>query len=204
MTGRFVSFEGIDGVGKTSVLREIADWLQQSYRLHVTCTREPGGAPLSERIRTLVLDETMPADAELLLICAARCVHLQQTILPALARGEWVLTDRFVHSSIAYQGAGRGLGIQRVLHTARGWCSRLPDLALWFDAPPGVARDRLSTRGGTKNRFDAADETFAERVRGGYAVMATMDTTIRRIDADTTLAATVTAAKAQLAPLLPT
>lgn len=167
LPGRFITFEGIDGAGKTTHI----DALEQAWRQQgrdVVRTREPGGTPLAEKLRELVLHDSMDPLTEALLVFSARRDHLQQVIRPALARGAWVLCDRFTDATFAYQGAGRGfeLGVLRQLET---WVQEglQPDLTLLFDLPPAVAAGRLQAAR-QPDRFEALDAAFFERVRSGY------------------------------------
>lgn len=167
LPGRFITFEGIDGAGKTTHI----DALEQAWRQQgrdVVRTREPGGTPLAEKLRELVLHESMDPLTEALLVFSARRDHLQQVIRPALTRGAWVLCDRFTDATFAYQGAGRGfeLGVLRQLET---WVQEglQPDLTLLFDLPPAVAAGRLQAAR-QPDRFEALDAAFFERVRSGY------------------------------------
>lgn len=166
-TGRFISFEGIDGAGKTTHI----DAVEQAWRAaghEVVRTREPGGTALAESLRELVLHQPMDALTEALLVFAARRNHIQQVIAPALARGAWVLCDRFTDATFAYQGAGRGFDLQ-VLAQLEGWVQQglQPELTLLFDLPPAVAAARLRDAR-QPDRFESLDEAFFERVRGGY------------------------------------
>lgn len=169
----FITFEGIDGAGKSSHLPATAQWLRDRGHA-VTLTREPGGTPLAESLRDLLLTRPMDGLTEALLVFAARCDHLAQCIEPALARGEVVLCDRFTDATFAYQGGGRGMD-EDVLRALEGWVQqgRQPDLTLWFDLPAATAAER---RGAVRaaDRFEAQDEAFFERVRDAYA---------RRLDA---------------------
>jgi dTMP kinase len=172
--GRFVSFEGIDGAGKSSHIEALADWLRRRGAV-VALTREPGGTPLAERLRELFLHEPMDALTEALLMFAARRDHLRQCIEPALGRGEVVLCDRFTDATFAYQGAGRGFD-RAVLEQLEAWvqAGRQPDLTLWFDVPPAeAARRRASAR--AADRLEREDEGFFARVREGYALRAAAD-----------------------------
>jgi len=164
---RFISFEGIDGAGKTSHLDALEAQLKQAGH-DVVRTREPGGTPLAEKLRQHVLHDPMDALTESLLVFAARRDHLVQVIEPALARGAWVLSDRFTDATFAYQGAGRGFDLS-VLSTLESWVqgSRQPDLTFLFDLPPEVAAARLSAAR-QPDRFEAQDAAFFERVRAGY------------------------------------
>jgi dTMP kinase len=166
--GRFITFEGIDGAGKSSHIEALAAWLRERGHA-VQVTREPGGTPLAERLRDLVLHQPMDALTESLLVFAARRDHLATAIEPALAAGTTVLCDRFTDASFAYQGGGRGVP-QQVLQTLESWVQqgRQPDLTLWFDLPPALAAQR---RGAARDpdRFEQQDEAFFTRVRDGYA-----------------------------------
>ena len=166
-TGRFITFEGIDGAGKTTHL----DALERAWREaghEVVRTREPGGTPLAEQLRGLFLHEPMDSLTEALLVFAARRDHLTQVIEPALARGAWVLCDRFTDATFAYQGGGRGFDLT-VLSTLESWVqgTRQPDLTLLFDLPPVVAAERLR-QARQPDRFEAQDGHFFERVRQAY------------------------------------
>ena len=167
LPGRFITFEGIDGAGKTTHI----DALEQSWRQQgrdVVRTREPGGTPLAERLRELVLHETMDPLTEALLVFSARRDHVQQVIRPALSRGAWVLCDRFTDATFAYQGAGRGFELA-VLTQLENWVQEglQPDLTLLFDLSPAVAATRLQAAR-QPDRFEALDAAFFERVRAGY------------------------------------
>ena len=165
--GRFVTFEGIDGAGKSSHIEALAQWMRERGH-EVLVTREPGGTALAERLREVVLNEPMDTLTELLLVFAARRDHLAQRILPALARGATVLCDRFTDASYAYQGAGRGADLKLIDQLER-WVQegRQPDLTLWFDLPAEVAALR---RGAARepDRFEQQDAAFFARVREGY------------------------------------
>jgi dTMP kinase len=167
MSGRFITFEGIDGAGKSTHLGTLHAWL--SARGHdVLTTREPGGSVLAEQLRELVLHQSMDALTETLLIFAARRDHLHTRIEPALARGATVLCDRFTDATFAYQGAGRGFDTG-VLSQLESWVQqgRQPDLTLWFDLPAQVAAERrVASR--APDRFERQDEGFFGRVRDGY------------------------------------
>jgi dTMP kinase len=168
MSGRFITFEGIDGSGKSTHITALQSWL--GARQHeVLLTREPGGSPLAEQLRELVLHQPMDALSETLLIFAARRDHLQTCIEPALARGAIVLCDRFTDATFAYQGAGRGFDLG-VLAQLEGWVQRgrQPDLTFWFDLPPQVAAERRAAAR-APDRFEAQDTAFFNRVREGYA-----------------------------------
>lgn len=168
--GRFITLEGGEGAGKSTAAAFIRDWLQAQGR-SVTMTREPGGSPLAEAIRGVVLadwPEGMPAATEVLLMFAARAAHLNATIWPALARGEDVICDRFVDASYAYQGEGRGVPAERLAelerHVLKGF---VPQLTLLFDLPPEQGLARAKSRGDA-NRFEAEAMAFQERVRAAY------------------------------------
>ena len=166
--GHFITFEGIDGAGKSSHIETLAAWLRGRGR-QVLVTREPGGTPLAERLREIVLHMGMDALTEALLVFAARRDHLQLVIEPALAQGQVVLCDRFTDASFAYQGAGRGFDAA-VLMQLEQWVQqgRQPDLTLWFDIAAHTAAARR-TAARAPDRFEAQDEAFFERVSAGYA-----------------------------------
>jgi dTMP kinase len=168
MPGRFITFEGIDGAGKSSHLEPLAAWLRARGH-EVIVTREPGGTPLAEALRELLLHRPMDAMSEALLMFAARRDHLREAIEPALAAGRTVLCDRFTDATFAYQGGGRGFDTG-ILTQLEAWVQqgRQPDLTLWFDLPPATAaRRRAAAR--AADRFEAEDLGFFERVRAGYA-----------------------------------
>ena len=183
MTGRFITFEGIDGAGKSSHLEPIAALLRgQGER--VVCTREPGGTELAERLRALVLGEAMGGVTETLLVFAARRDHVERVIAPALGRGDTVLCDRFSDATFAYQGHGRGQSLE-MLAALETWVhdGLQPDLTLWFDIDPKLAAERRA-QARTADRFEAEDPAFFERVRAGYlARMAAAPQRFVRIDA---------------------
>ena len=167
----FVSFEGIDGAGKSSHLEWLAQWLRGQGCV-VTVTREPGGTPLGEQLRKLLLQQGMAADTELLLMFAARAEHVAQVIRPALLRGEWVLSDRFTDASYAYQCGGRGIEASRV-SVLEQWVHQglQPDLTIVFDVPPSIARQRVA-ESGVPDRFEQEQQAFFERVRAVYLARA--------------------------------
>jgi dTMP kinase len=182
VNGRFVTFEGIDGAGKSTHLATAADWWRARGD-EVVLTREPGGTALAERLRELLLGVPMDGLTEALLVFAARRDHLQRVIEPALARGAVVLCDRFTDATFAYQGAGRGMDAG-VLGVLEGWVQqgRQPDLTLWFDLPADeAARRRAAAR--AADRFEQEDLEFFARVREGYAARcAAAPARFRRID----------------------
>ena len=183
MKGRFITFEGIDGAGKSTHLDAVAQRLRAAGA-RVVCTREPGGTPLAERLRELVLHEAMDTLTETLLVFAARRNHLQQVIEPALARGDTVLCDRFTDATFAYQGGGRGAELS-VLHELERWVqgSLQPDLTVWFDLPAEIAAQRRA-QARAADRFEQEDLEFFERVRTAYqARMSASPLRFVRIDA---------------------
>ncbi|MVW79916.1 dTMP kinase [Bordetella sp. 02P26C-1] len=165
--GRFITLEGVDGAGKSTHTDWIADKLRsQGHR--VVTTREPGGTPLGETLRGLVLTEPMTLETETLLMFAARCEHVAQVIEPALAAGEWVVCDRYTDATYAYQGGGRQLGVERVA-VLEQWMqpSLQPDLTLLFDVPLEIARARLADAR-EPDRFEREGAAFFERTRAAY------------------------------------
>jgi dTMP kinase len=180
--GLFISFEGIDGAGKSTHIEALAAALRAQGR-QVVLTREPGGTPLAEKLRALVLADPMDPLTEALLMFAARRDHLLQVIEPALARGDAVICDRFTDATFAYQGAGRGFDLQ-VLATLERWVQqvealapprlRQPDVTVWFDLPPAVAAQRLAGAR-VPDKFEAQPREFFARVAAGYAARADAD-----------------------------
>ncbi len=167
MTAQFITFEGIDGAGKSTHIDFVADLLAQRG-ITVVRTREPGGTPLGEQLRALLLHQTMHLDTEALLMFASRREHLAQVIEPALARGEWVMSDRFTDASFAYQGGGRQMSIDR-LEQLEAWVhpNLQPDLTLLFDVPLDVARSRLQASR-ELDKFEQEESDFFARVRAQY------------------------------------
>ena len=165
--GRFITFEGIDGAGKSTHVAWFADLLR-SLGHRVMITREPGGTALGEQLRDLTLNHPMAPLTELLLVFAARAEHLEERIRPALSRGAWVVCDRFTDSTFAYQGAGRQIGIERVRSLeALVHPDLQPHHTFLFDLNPvEAARRRAAAR--AADRFEAEDLGFFDRVRGGY------------------------------------
>jgi len=187
--GRFITFEGIDGAGKSSHLEAVADALRSRGR-QVVMTREPGGTALAEALRDLFLHREMDALTEALLVFAARRDHLVKVIEPALAHGEDVVCDRFTDATFAYQGGGRGFDLQ-VLAQLEAWVQqgRQPDLTLWFDLPAATAAERRSAAR-SADRLEREAIQFFERVSAGYAARAAgMPGRFARIDASLTLEA---------------
>jgi dTMP kinase len=182
--GRFITLEGIDGAGKSSHIDSLAAWLRARGQT-VLVTREPGGTPLAEQLRDVVLHRAMDALTEALLVFAARRDHVVQVIEPALARGVTVVCDRYTDASFAYQGGGRGLSLT-VLGQLEAWVQQglQPDLTLLFELPPGVAASRL-TAVRQPDRFESQNEAFFDRVSAAYAqrVMAA-PTRFARLDAE--------------------
>jgi dTMP kinase len=167
MTGRFITFEGIDGAGKSTHIDALAERLRQAGH-DVVCTREPGGTALAEQLREMVLHSPMDALTEALLVFAARRDHIQQVIAPALAQGRTVLCDRFTDASFAYQGAGRGFDVG-MLNTLENWVQQglQPDLTFLFDVSAAVAAERRRAAR-SPDRFEKLDIEFFDRVRQGY------------------------------------
>ena len=185
--GRFISFEGIDGAGKSTQHAWLVQYLRDRGRA-VVATREPGGTPLGEKLRSLLLAEPMHLETEALLMFAARREHIAQVIEPALARGDWVICDRFVDASFAYQGGGRGLSWEKLEALAQWVLGGLqPDLTLIFDAPVAIAQQRLHAATANPDRFEQEQSAFFERVRAAYLKIATENPDrVRLIDATQT------------------
>jgi len=177
-TGLFISFEGIDGAGKSTHIDGLAAAFKVQGR-QVTLTREPGGTPLAEKLREMVLHDAMDSLTEALLIFAARRDHLQNVIEPALARGDVVLCDRFTDATFAYQGSGRGFDLA-VLQQLESWVQtnqhglRQPDVTVWFELDPAIAAVRLAGAR-VPDRFEAQPVEFFQKVSDGYADRAEAD-----------------------------
>lgn len=185
MRGRFITVEGIDGAGKSSQIAHIVELLR-SRGLEVVSTREPGGTRLGERLRELLLHEPMNLETEALLMFAARREHVAQVIEPALARGAWVVCDRFSDATFAYQGSGRGLDLHKIAQLEDWVHGKLqPDLTLVFDLEPEVAAGRLARAGNAPDKFEREQTGFFARVRAAYQARAANDPKrVRLVDAD--------------------
>lgn len=195
MAGRFITLEGIEGAGKSTAARFVRDWLS-ARGLTVCMTREPGGTPLAERVRQLVLDrqgEAITPVTETLLMFAARGLHVQNLIRPALARGEWVVCDRFTDATRAYQGAGRGVSLALIDQLAGAVQQGLqPDCTLLLDLPVEAGLERVKLRSGSvpSDRFEEEPAQFFERVRAAYLDIARAEPArVRIIDASRPLEA---------------
>lgn len=191
--GRFITLEGIEGAGKSTVARIVCDWLR-ARGFSVRPTREPGGTPLAERVRQVVLergDEFLSPVTETLLMFSARGIHLENLIRPALARGEWVVCDRFTDATRAYQGQGRGVELALIDALATAVQGGLqPDCTLLLDLPPAIGLARARQRSGlAADRFEAETEAFFTKVRAGYLELARLEPhRIRVINASASLA----------------
>ncbi|HWL27471.1 MAG TPA: dTMP kinase [Burkholderiaceae bacterium] len=172
--GLFITLEGVDGAGKSTHVEWIVEQLRQRG-IDVVCTREPGGTPLGEQLRELLLTEPMHLKTETLLMFAGRAEHVETVIKPALARGQWVVCDRFTDATYAYQGGGRGLGADRIL-ALESWvhAELQPDRSWLFDVPLVIARERLA-RTRDLDRFEQEDADFFERTRQAYHDRAAQD-----------------------------
>ena len=186
--GRFISFEGTEGVGKTTAIEQLCNHLR-AKGIDYLRTREPGGSPFAEQLRAILLDPdtTINDDTELLLMFAARCDHLQQVILPALQRGTWVICDRFTDSTVAYQGFGRAHGDStvraKIAMLIEQFVVQLPELTLWLDLPvlEGMAR---ANKRSAADRFEQQATEFFTRVHQGFSVLASeQPERIHRIEA---------------------
>lgn len=203
--GRFITLEGIEGLGKST----IADFIQaqlQAAGIDVQRTREPGGTPIAEEIRQLVLakhEEPLLADTELLLMFAGRAQHTQSLIVPALESGQWILSDRFVDASFAYQGGGRHIPRRRIEALAQWVLGDLePDLTILLDAPVSVGIERMRERG-KKDRIESEAVEFFERVRSAYLEEAAHNADrFRIVDASQSLDAVQAAVMEHLNPLI--
>lgn len=206
MNGKFISIEGIEGAGKSTQLQFIADYLS-SHGKRVVVTREPGGTRLGEEIREVLLkptEQAMAEDTELLLMFAARAEHIQRVILPALQRGDWVLSDRFVDATFAYQGGGRGISEQRI-HQLADWTLQgcHTDVTFLFDLPVALGQTRVEQRQQQKDRIEQEKQVFFERVRNCYLARAEAEPErIKLIDASQSIEAIQLQLKQQLDSLL--
>lgn len=186
-SARFISFEGTEGVGKTTAIKALAAQFDD-LGIDYIQTREPGGSAFAEKLRALLLDPATQIndDTELLLMFAARSDHLQSVILPALNQNKWVICDRFVDSTTAYQGFGRGFGEKRYLdkinQLTENFVVRLPDLTLWLDLPVALGMARAGKRS-TADRFEQERLEFFNRVYAGFAYLANREPRFCRIDA---------------------
>jgi dTMP kinase len=208
MRGRFVTFEGGEGAGKSTQIARAAEWLR-ARGVEVVLTREPGGTPRAERLRAILLErdaEPMPQACELLLMFAARATHLDNLVRPAIARGAWVLCDRFTDATYAYQGGGRGLpraqidALAAIVHPDL-W----PDLTLLIDLPVDTGLARASDRNGADgpDRFESEQRAFFERVRATYLDRARAEPDrFRVVDGSRAVDAVASAVATALAPLL--
>jgi len=206
VTGKFITLEGGEGVGKSTQLDAIRMELQNAG-IEVVVTREPGGTVRAEKIRELLLErsqEAMPESCELLLMFAARATHLHNLIQPALQRGAWVVSDRFTDATFAYQGYGRGLSLQQIAQL-ESWVQQglQPDLTLLLDAPIELAMQRARTRNAEQgqggDRFEVEQNAFFERVRSGYLARAAADAQrFRVIDAGQSLPSVTAAVRATI------
>jgi dTMP kinase len=179
MRGKFITFEGGEGSGKTTQISLLSQELQRRGIEHLV-TREPGGTVLAEKIRPLVVESQQLTDedwsplAETLLFLAARMQHWQHKIRPALAKGQWVLCDRFIDSTLVYQGIGKGLGVAYLqgLHRYLNGTEWLPDRTFLLDVPPAMGLQRAATRHHQETRFEELDTAFHQQLREGFLMMA--------------------------------
>jgi dTMP kinase len=182
--GRFITVEGVDGAGKSTHMAAIAERVRAKGH-DVVLTREPGGTPLAEKLRELLLGEPMDAGTETLLMFAARADHVKRVVGPALDAGRWVVCDRFTDATLAYQGAGKGVSRNLIERLANATHPGLvPDHTLVFDCPWPVARERLAATGRPLDRFEREDEAFFNRVRACYLeIAAAQPQRVKLIDA---------------------
>jgi len=171
-SAKFITFEGIDGAGKSSQIARCCDWLRSQHHAFVQ-TREPGGTALGEKLRALLLHEAMDLETEAMLMFAARRQHLAELIEPSLAAGRWVVSDRFTDATYAYQVGGRGLDVAK-FEVLEQWVHphRQPDLTFLFDLDPAVAASRLTGTGQAPDRFEREQADFFVRVRNAYLTRA--------------------------------
>jgi dTMP kinase len=188
--GKFITLEGVDGAGKSTHLQFIADAVAGASGRHTIVTREPGGTALAERLRQAILEEPLEPMAETLLIFAARAHHVAKVIRPALQAGSWVVCDRFLDATYAYQAAGKGVPVDFIEKlSAASHPGLAPDRTLVFDCSYEVARKRLAGSGKRLDRFEREDQAFFERVRNAYLELAQADPgRMRIIDASAEVA----------------
>lgn len=201
---RFISLEGLEGVGKTTNLAFIKALIEDAGH-ELVVTREPGGTELGEALRNVLLHSThsMQSETEMLMMAASRVEHVARVILPALNAGKWVLSDRYLDASLAYQGGGREIGVKRVrdIHTLAG-VTRMPDLTLLLDMPITLGRERIASRGET-DRIEAEANPFFDRCRQAYLdVAAAEPNRVKVIDASESLDRVQERIAAELQPLL--
>ena len=206
--GRFITLEGPEGAGKSTHLKLLAEALK-ARGIPVLTTREPGGTKLGEAVRGLLQFDTAGESpvptAELLLFLASRAQLVNNVILPALERGEWVLSDRFCDSTFAYQGYGRGMNVDE-LRAINGFATQglMPDLTLLLDIPQNESRDRVAGRNEKADRFEQERDSFHQRLAEGFRALAAQDPQrIRRIDSTTPQEITAAAVWDAVSPLLP-
>ncbi|MFL6574026.1 MAG: dTMP kinase [Burkholderiales bacterium] len=180
--GRFITLEGVDGAGKSTHLQFIADAVAAASGRHAIVTREPGGTDLAEHLRRAILEEPLDPMAETLLIFAARAHHVRKVILPALDAGSWVVCDRFLDATYAYQGAGKGVPLELIERlSAVSHPGLAPERTLVFDCSYEVSRTRLAGSGKKLDRFEREDEAFFKRVRDAYLARARAEPARMRI-----------------------
>lgn len=185
--GRFITFEGIDGAGKSTHIHWLKDWLEKR-QISYYITREPGGTPLGEKLRALLLNEAMDIETETLLMFAARRAHLEEVIMPKLKAGVWVISDRFTDATYAYQGGGRGVSWEKIA-LLESWVQGdlQPDLTLLFDISSDISAERLKNAR-VPDRFEQEQTLFFDNVRKGYAKrLEEWPLRIKRIDATRTV-----------------
>lgn len=206
MSGKFISIEGIEGAGKSTQLAFLESYLKQQGK-NVVITREPGGTKLGEQIRELLLaprEDGMAVDTELLLMFAARAEHIEQVIKPAIQRGDWVISDRFVDATFAYQGGGRGIVENRIEEISAWTLNGLQtDITFLFDLPVEVGQERVVKRNGDIDRFEQEKADFFQKIRSSYLQRAQHEPNrIRIIDASKSINDIQTQLSTTLATLL--
>lgn len=166
--GKFITFEGIDGSGKSSQISFLQDYLLQNYNIKSIITREPGGCYLSEKLRNIIINEKMDSITELLLLFAARNEHIQTKILPNLNNGIWVLSDRYIDASYAYQNGGRNLAENKITELVKFINAPIPDITFLFDVDINVAKQRIIKRNEKLDKFEAENQNFHLQVKNNY------------------------------------
>lgn len=199
----FITFEGGEGSGKTTLIKALIEWLK-GCQIDVIATREPGGSDIAEKIRAIILDEQnthMKARTEALLFAAARVQHLEETVIPALEQNKIVLCDRYIDSSLAYQGYARGLGFEAILKINTFALEHMPDLTVYINSDPEIGLSRIKSR--DNNRLDLEKIEFHQKVREGYLTLANMyPNRYLVIDGDRTISAVIDDVKAHLKDVL--
>ncbi len=179
--GKFITFEGIDGSGKSSQISFLQDYLWQQYNIKSIITREPGGCDLSEKLRSIIINEKMDNITELLLLFAARNEHIQNKILPSLNAGIWVLCDRYIDASYAYQNGGRNIAENKITELVKYINAPIPDITFLFDVELNIAQQRIISRNEKLDKFELENQNFHLQVKNNYLQQAKKIENLSRI-----------------------